>query len=131
MLLSTLPELEREGVDVSAVGGDSIADVLGGVASGLYSKEAVADVLRSMVETGVDAASAASGLGLSGVGEEELDERIRTIVKERADLIRERGKGALGPLMGVVMAEFRGKADGKELSRLLSEAIDAFMEGKA
>jgi glutamyl-tRNA(Gln) amidotransferase subunit E len=130
VLLSSLPELERDGVDVSRVDGPAIADVLGGVASGIYSKEAVGDVLRAMVEGGVDAASAAAELGLTGVAADDLRDRIHAIVEERSELVRERGRDAMGPLMGVVMAEFRGKADGKELSQLLSEAIDALLGGE-
>jgi glutamyl-tRNA(Gln) amidotransferase subunit E len=50
--------------------------------------------------------------------------RVEAIVREREAFVRERGKGAMGPLMGEVMKEFKGQVDGAELSRLLGEAID-------
>ena len=46
---------------------------------------------------------------------------------ERADFVRERGMGAMGPLMGVVMQAV-GAADGKVVSALLREAIQNLSE---
>jgi len=53
---------------------------------------------------------------------------VRRVVAEREAFAREKGMGALGPLMGVVMQEVRGSVDGRivsetlrrELKRLLS-----------
>ena len=56
-----------------------------------------------------------------------LAEVINGIVAERLDFVKERGMGAVGPLMGVVMKAARG-ADGKEVSALLKAAIQAAME---
>ena len=44
-------------------------------------------------------------------------------MNERLDFVKERGMGAMGPLMGVVMKECGGAADGKQVSALLREAI--------
>ena len=56
-----------------------------------------------------------------------LAEVINAIVAERLDFVKERGMGAMGPLMGVVM-QVAGGADGKEVSALLRAAIQAAME---
>ena len=56
-----------------------------------------------------------------------LDEVIQGIVAERLDFVKERGMGAMGPLMGVVM-QAAGGADGKEVSALLRVAIQAVLE---
>jgi glutamyl-tRNA(Gln) amidotransferase subunit E len=125
-LLSVLPELEKEGVDTAGATLDVLDDVLSGVLGGLYSKEAVGDVLRRMLAGGMGAAAAARSLGFEG-GEDlgSVRARIAAIVAERADFVRRRGADAVGPLMGAVMAEFKGKVDGKALSAMLAEAIDA------
>ena len=47
-----------------------------------------------------------------------LEEVINSIVAERLSFVQERGMGAMGPLMGVVM-QAAGGADGKEVSALL------------
>lgn len=56
-----------------------------------------------------------------------LEEVINGIIAERLDFVRERGMGAMGPLMGVVM-QAAGGADGKEVSALLRAAIQAVLE---
>ena len=56
-----------------------------------------------------------------------LADVINGIVAERLDFVKERGMGAMGPLMGVVM-QAAGGADGKEVSALLRAAIMAVLE---
>ena len=51
----------------------------------------------------------------TGAVEEAVDE----VVAENADMIRERGMGAMGPLMGMVMGKLGGSADGKAVSDAL------------
>jgi len=67
----------------------------------------------------------ANGLGPVDVG--DLSAIVNGIVTERIDFVRERGMGAMGPLMGVVMQAAQG-ADGKAVSALLRAAIQAVME---
>lgn len=57
----------------------------------------------------------------------DLASTIQSIVQERSDFVKERGMGAMGPLMGVVMQAV-GAADGKVVSALLREAIQNTME---
>ena len=57
----------------------------------------------------------------------DLASTIQSIVEERSDFVKERGMGAMGPLMGVVMQAV-GAADGKVVSALLREAIQNTME---
>lgn len=52
---------------------------------------------------------------------------VQGIVNDRLDFVKERGMGAMGPLMGVVM-QSAGGADGKEVSALLKAAIQAALE---
>ena len=57
----------------------------------------------------------------------DLAGTIQAIVLEREAFVKERGMGAMGPLMGVVMQAV-GAADGKMVSALLREAIQKTME---
>jgi len=127
VLLSVLPELEREGVPVDGLDEDTLEALLAGVSGGLYSKEALPQVLGRMVEHGETPEAAAAALGIGGVSVEEVASRIDAIVREREAFVRERGRAALGPLMGEVMKEFKGQVDGQELSRLLGESIDRLL----
>ena len=59
------------------------------------------------------------------VSRDELEKIVRKILAERADFVAQKGKAAIGPLMGVVMAEVRGSVDGKVVSEILKKEIDA------
>ena len=65
--------------------------------------------------------------GFKPADEGDLSAIIQSIVAERADFVKERGMGAMGPLMGVVMQAV-GAADGKVVSTLLREAIQKLSE---
>ena len=58
-----------------------------------------------------------------GILREELQDLIHDIVSDRVDFIRTRGKAALGPVMGLVMKEVRGRIDGKVVSEVLDEEL--------
>lgn len=124
VLLSVLPEVENEGVSTETVTDQALEDLLSGVGDGLYSKEAMPQVLGRMLVHGEGAGSAAEALGLGGVSLDDVASRVDAIVQEREAFVLDRGRDAMGPLMGEVMKEFKGQVDGKELSRLLGEAID-------
>jgi glutamyl-tRNA(Gln) amidotransferase subunit E len=65
----------------------------------------------------------AEELGLKPADAGDLAEIVEKVVATRLDFVKERGMGAMGPLMGVVMKECGGAADGKQVSALLREAI--------
>ena len=67
--------------------------------------------------------SKAEELGLKPADAGDLAAIVEKVVSDRIDFVKERGMGAMGPLMGVVMKECGGAADGKQVSALLREAI--------
>jgi len=67
--------------------------------------------------------SKAEELGLKPADAGDLAAIVEKVVNDRLDFVKERGMGAMGPLMGVVMKECGGAADGKQVSALLREAI--------
>ncbi|HPT74247.1 MAG TPA: GatB/YqeY domain-containing protein, partial [Methanomassiliicoccaceae archaeon] len=54
---------------------------------------------------------------------DEAREIVAKVVREREAFVREKGMGAVGPLMGPVMAELRGRLDGKAANELLREEL--------
>ena len=52
-----------------------------------------------------------------------VETAVEEVVAENADMIRERGMGAMGPLMGAVMGKLGGSADGKAVSDALRTKI--------
>jgi glutamyl-tRNA(Gln) amidotransferase subunit E len=120
-LFSTLKELGRAGCDVSKIREEAIMVVLAAVSRGDAAKEAVPSILEAIARgTNVEDAITECAPSLS---REDLEAIIRKIVSERTPFVKERGMAALGPLMGVVMAEVRGSADGKLVSEILKIEI--------
>lgn len=123
-LTSTLTDLRREGVPVHALTEEHIRDAIMLYAKGELAKEGIPEVLSEMAhEPQLTARDAMKRRGLSGVDVHDVQKLIERVVAERMEFVRERGMGAVGPLMGVVMGELRGKVDGKRVSAMLSEKI--------
>lgn len=106
-----------------------LPDVAAALTEGRFAKEAVPDVLGALdKDPGLDVDGAIDAAGAGAVDESAIDAVIDAVVEERRDFIQERGAAAMGPLMGPVMAELRGKADGAVISGKLKAAIDRVLE---
>ncbi|MDH7593325.1 MAG: Glu-tRNA(Gln) amidotransferase subunit GatE [Methanomicrobiales archaeon] len=126
-LASTLRELKRDGIKVDGIGDREILELFRMVESGRLAKEAIPSVLKSMA--GGKSLEDAIQEVAPPMTEEGLEALIDRIVRERESFVRERGRRALGPLMGVVMAEARGRVDGKVIASMLGRAIDRITGG--
>lgn len=120
-IYATLREIKRDGADIAKISDDAILQLLTAVEKGEAAKEAVPDILKA-VAGGADVRKAMEEISPS-VSTEELSGVIAKIVTERSDFVKAQGMRALGPLMGVVMQEMRGKVDGKVISNILKEEI--------
>ena len=127
-ILSTLTELRRDGVDTKKIADDAYLATLQAVEKGQAAKEAIPDLFRSIAE-GSSVEDAMKKLAPS-VSREELETIVRKILTDRAEFIAQKGKAALGPLMGVVMAEVRGSVDGKLVSEVLRTELNKVSGGK-
>ena len=52
-----------------------------------------------------------------------VEAAVEEVLAENADMVRDRGMGAMGPLMGAVMGKLGGSADGKAVSDALRSKI--------
>jgi aspartyl-tRNA(Asn)/glutamyl-tRNA(Gln) amidotransferase subunit B len=87
-------------------------------------REAARDVLTRLVAEGGDprAIVEAEGLGAmraDDAGVAELVDRAIAADPAAADKVREGNKKAIGPLVGAVMRESNGRADGGEVRELI------------
>jgi glutamyl-tRNA(Gln) amidotransferase subunit E len=115
--------LAREGVGEGKVTVDILADALVVVDEGLAAKEALPQLVKTAVEERVGVREAASRLGLRTTDEKSVREAVEAIADREKSMIEERGMDAFSPLMGALMKELRGKADGALVGRVLKEAI--------
>ncbi|WP_048159718.1 Glu-tRNA(Gln) amidotransferase subunit GatE [Thermococcus barophilus] len=61
--------------------------------------------------------------GLTLLSPEEVEKIIDEIIQQNIDVIKAKGMGAMGMIMGRAMAKLRGKADGKLVSQLVRKKI--------
>ena len=125
--LNTYPELEREGADPYAIDEASIKEVFRMLHGGAFAKEAVPDLIR-LVAKGKAPREAVDELGIRAIDMAEASSAISRIVLERSEFVRERGLSSVGPLMGVVMEELKGRIDGKAASEMLKREIRKLLE---
>ena len=137
MLLETsrLQIAEGVGVDINQVSIKMLAALLLVRESGGVTRDGLVDLgINMILEGGTNldgevtnfiekSMKKAEILGLKPSDLGSIEEVIDRILDERADFVAERGMGAMGPLMGVVIKELGGGADGKIISRLLSERL--------
>ena len=129
-LLATCRELARGGVAIDRVSEDDILALLSAVEAGRAAKEAIPDLLAELARTAGESAGtprervdAAIAKMAPAVSQADVESIVRRIVSEREAFAREKGMGALGPLMGVVMQELRGSVDGKVVSETLRREL--------
>ena len=130
-LMSTLPELRRDGVAVENLNINHFLQVFELVNSGGVAKEALPTLLRALSDQpGMTARDAAASLDLESIDDESVERIVEDIITQRMDFVKERGMGAVGPLMGEVMKELRGNVDGKTLSSLLKKKIEGHLDAE-
>jgi len=121
-ILSTATELRRDGVDTKKIPDQVYLAAWHAVEDGKAAREAIPEIFRSIAAGSTFEESL--GKLAPAVSREELEAIVRKIIAERSDFVAQKGKGALGPLMGVVMAEVRGSVDGKLVSEVLRKEIE-------
>lgn len=105
---------------------EALREVFSALSAGRFAKEAVPDIL-ALRARGKSVDQAVKELGISMVSSDEATAIVARVVNERETFVREKGKGAVGPLMGVVMSELKGKLDGKAASELLRKEIERLL----
>lgn len=114
ILLHTLPNIISK--KIPTISDNEIISVLELVNNKRISKEGIEGAL---IQT---AMGQEIQLGSENI-ENEVRKFIDLLINEKSEFIKERGMAAIGPLMGPVMSEFRGKIDGAEINALLIERI--------
>ena len=124
IFLNTLPELEKENISTSHLSIHILRDILTAVENNVFSKEGIPQVLGYLLKNpSATIKIAIDELKLGSVDMKEIELFIQNLVKEKTEFIKQRELNAFGPLMGIVMKEFRGQVDGAILSNLLENKI--------
>jgi aspartyl-tRNA(Asn)/glutamyl-tRNA(Gln) amidotransferase subunit B len=126
-LVARLREADGASPSDSRVEPAAIARLAGMVEAKEISSGAARQVLAKLVAEGGDPAEVAEREGLAGVEDEgELAEIVaRALESDPAAAAQVKGGNmkAVGPLVGFVMRETKGRADGGEVTRLIREQL--------
>ncbi len=104
----------------------ALAELVGMVEGRSVSQSAAKEVLGVLVDEGGDPQRIVEerGLALADTGElESIVQRAMDADPDAVEAIRSGNQKAIGALMGAVMRETKGRADGKEVQRLIRERI--------
>jgi len=111
----------------SLVRPEALAGLVGLVAAKRVSVGAGRQVLDRLVAEGGDPQAIIAAEGLAAIdGEDELGAIVAAALAANADAaqrVRDGNAKAIGPIVGHVMRETKGRADGTEVSRLINEQL--------
>ena len=100
---------------------------------GLLTREGAETLLIESVEGPIEGivdfmSSEAESRGFVPADESSVEDAVAEVLSTRSDFVKERGMGAVGPLMGMVMQNLGGSADGKLVSKILRDRISEMIE---
>jgi aspartyl-tRNA(Asn)/glutamyl-tRNA(Gln) amidotransferase subunit B len=105
----------------------ALARLVGMVSAKAVSQSAAKEVLAVLVVEGGDPEAIVEQRGLGLAGGDELGEIVDRVIEQNADAvekIRAGNEKAIGAIVGAVMRETKGAADGGEVQRLIRERIE-------
>jgi glutamyl-tRNA(Gln) amidotransferase subunit E len=124
-LAETLVSVGREGIAVERISDSSLREIFRALETGAMSKEAIPDVLRALGSgAAADVPNALSKLGVRPLSRDEVEVLVQRVIAQNVEMIRTRRDRGHAALMGKVMAEVRGRADGKLVSELLRKELN-------
>jgi len=125
ILSQTLKSLKRKGFPVSRLGDEEILDLFTRHVRGEFAREAFPDILKRMSTENRSPGESLAKLGLVPLGGEDVREIVRIVGGLERNLDpRDPGK-KFRYLMGVLMAELRGRFSGEKVASFLRDALGA------
>ncbi|HDQ06172.1 MAG TPA: Glu-tRNA(Gln) amidotransferase subunit GatE [Candidatus Bathyarchaeota archaeon] len=124
-LTETLTALRRDGVNVESITDEQFRGMFRLVDSGKTAKESVPEILSWLAShEEASAKEALKSLGLGMMSRRELEDLVDDVIEKNSEFVELRGKGAFGPLMGMVMKKARGRVKAKLVSEILKERLE-------
>ena len=124
ILCSTITNLERNGLDAKLLTKNEIIKTFEMLGKAKITKESVEIIFEEiMAGNAKTTQEAITNRAIGAISESELKTVINRILKENKHIISKQKDRAIGPLMGMVMKELRGKASGQTINSLLVRGI--------
>ena len=129
ILCSSITNLERSGLDSNLLKNEEISKLFQLLEKGEISKESIEIILENIMSGKSKTVKEAIGnTSIESISEEDLEKIIEEIVEKNESIIKNQKERAMGPLMGIVMKELRGKASGEMINSILLKNIKKKLE---
>ncbi len=123
-LLETIIALRRDGKKVEKISEIDYKDIFTLLKNDEIGKEAIEEFLISKSDNpNLSIKDIKKELKIEKISEKDLKKIITKVVDENIAILKEKEMRAMGPLMGIVMKEVRGKIDGEVVSSELKTII--------
>ena len=124
VLCSTITNLERSGLDSNLLQNEEIVKSFELLEVEKIAKESIEIIFENiMAGKAKTTEEAMKNAAIEAVNESDLEKIIKEIVEKNQEIIKNQKERAMGPLMGIVMKELRGKASGEMVNNLLLKNI--------
>ncbi|MHA1340127.1 MAG: Glu-tRNA(Gln) amidotransferase subunit GatE [Promethearchaeota archaeon] len=132
ILLEMTKSLRRDGFEVDYITDKHYIDIFKALNDNKIAKEAIEPILQYISKNPEDSVeNAIKKIGIKTISIEKLENIVQNIIPKFTNLIKERGMGAMGPVMGAVMKEVRGKIDGKTVNAVVKKHIQKIASNNA
>ena len=129
ILCSTITNLERSGLNSDLLKNEEILKLFNLLEDGEIAKESIEIIFESIMSgKSKTTEEAMKNASIESVNEEEIEKIIVDIIEKNEGIIKNQKERAVGPLMGIVMKELRGKASGEIINSLLLKNIKKKLE---
>ncbi|MFW9947005.1 MAG: Glu-tRNA(Gln) amidotransferase subunit GatE [Candidatus Odinarchaeota archaeon] len=124
-LLETTTALRREGKNIDVISDQDYMELFKELKDKNISKEAIDEIMATKADfPNLSIKKIKAKLDIESISTEELKKIIQNILEKNIQIIKEREMRALGPLMGEIMKEVRGKIDGAIVSKELKNQLE-------
>jgi glutamyl-tRNA(Gln) amidotransferase subunit E len=123
-LTETVKSLGRDGINVETITDKQFIDLFSLVGSEKTAKESIPNAISWLsINEGASANDALEALGLSMMSREEVEALVDDVIKKNSEFIKQRGKGAFGPVMGIIMKKARGRVKPNVVNEILKSKL--------
>ena len=124
ILCSTITNLERSGLNSNLLRNEDIVKSFQLLEVGKIAKESIEMIFENIMDSKSQTIEEAmKNASIVAVNESDLEKIIEEIVEKNQEIVKNQKERAVGPLMGIAMAELRGKASGELVNKLLLKNI--------
>jgi glutamyl-tRNA(Gln) amidotransferase subunit E len=129
VLCSLITNLERSGLKSDLLKNEDIIKSFQLLEEGKIAKESIEIIYESIMSgKSQTIEESLKNASIEAVNEGDLEEIIKNIIEKNQKIVENQKERAVGPLMGIVMKELRGKASGEMINNLLVKNIKKKLE---